>query len=273
MQISSSQSALTAIGALNNANAVAAKASERISTGFRINSASDDPAGLGIANKLKIQVGSFSKVVDNLSQGTGIVQVVDDSLSQMVDALAFMRVAAVASEGTLSTANRTMYQTQIDEYLETLDSVSKNAVWNGESLMSSASTKTIQSGINSGDATTLSLEKVTVSSLLLTGLSVESENNATTSVGLIDNAIDTVTGYQSYIGAMENILDIHSNVATKNILNYSSAYGRIMNADLAQETANLASAQIQQDAATAMLAQSNKMNKELVSYLLKSVLS
>ncbi len=171
----------------------------------------------------------------------------------------------------MSTANRAMYQTQIDEYLDALDSVSSNAVWNGESLMSSASTKTIQSGINSGDTTTLSLEKITVSSLLLTGLSVASESAATTTVGLLDDAIDTVTAYQSYIGAMENVMVIQSNVATNNITNYSSAYGHIMNADLAQETANLASAQIQQDAATAMLAQSNTMNKDLVAYLLKSV--
>ncbi|PUE43773.1 flagellin [Limnohabitans sp. Hippo3] len=273
MQISTSQNALTAVRSLYTANTAAAKAAERISTGFRINSASDDPAGLGVANKLKIQVGSFSKVVDNLSQGAGIVQVVDDSLSQMVDALTSMRVAAVASEGTLSTANRAMYQTQIDEYLDALDSVSNNAVWDGESLMGSASTKTIQSGINSGDTTTLNLEKITVSSLLLTGLSVASESAATTTVGLLDDAIDTVTAYQSYIGAMENVMVIQSNVATNNITNYSSAYGHIMNADLAQETANLASAQIQQDAATAMLAQSNTMNKDLVAYLLQSVAS
>ena len=137
--------------------------------------------------------------------------------------------------------------------------------------MSSASTKTIQSGINSGDSTSLSLEKMTVSSLSLTSLSVASSGDATTSVGLIDDAIDTITNYQAYIGAMENVLDFQSNLATSNITNYSTAYGQIMNADLAQETANLASAQIQRDAATAMLAQSQTMNKELVTYLLKSV--
>jgi flagellin len=109
--------------------------------------------------------------------------------------------------------------------------------------------------------------------LLLTDLSVESTSDAAASVDLIDTAIDTVSNYQSYIGAMENVLDIQSNVATSNITNYSTAYGHIMNADLAQETANLASAQIQRDAATAMLAQSHTMNKELVAYLLKSVMA
>lgn len=271
MQISSNPNTLKAIMGMHAAQSAAAKASERISSGLRVNSAADDPAGLGVANKLKVQVGSFSKVLDNLSLGTGMVQVVDDSLTQMVDALTSMRVATVASLGTLSTADRNMYQTQVDEYLEVIDSISSNAVWDGESLMSAAATKTIQSGINSTDSTSLSLQKMTVSSLSLTSLSVASAADATTSVGLIDSAIDTLSNYQSYIGAMENVLDIQSNVATSNITNYSTAYGHIMNADMAQETANLASAQIQRDAATAMLAQSHTMNKELVAYLLKSV--
>lgn len=271
MQISSNPNTLTAMMGIRTAQAAAAKASERISSGLRINSAADDPVGLGVANKLKVQVSSFSKALDNISQGTGIVQVVDDSLTQMVEALTSLRVAAVASEGTLTDADRTMYQTLVDEYLESIDSVANNAVWSGDALMSSASTKIIQSGIHSGDSTTLSLEQMTVSTLSLTSLSVASSAAATTSVGLIDDAIDTVSNYQSYIGAMDNVLNIQSNVATSNITNYSTAYGHIMNADLAQETANLASAQIQRDAATAMLAQSQNMNKELVTYLLKSV--
>ncbi|WP_090046010.1 flagellin [Limnohabitans sp. 2KL-27] len=273
MQISSIQNSLTAIMSMHTAQSAVAKASERISTGLRVNSAADDPAGAGVANKLKVQVGSFSKVLDNLSQGTGIVQVVDDSLTQMVDALSSLRVASVASMGTLSTDDRNMYQTQVDEYLAVIDSISSNAMWNGESLMSDEVTKSIQSGINSGDTTSLSLEEMTVSSLSLTELSVASTSDADASVELIDTAIGTVSNYQSYIGAMENVLDIQSNVATSNITNYSTAYGHIMNADMAQETSNLASAQIQRDAATAMLAQSHTMNKELVAYLLMSGMS
>ena len=121
MQISSIQNSLTAIMSMHTAQSAVAKASERISTGLRVNSAADDPAGYGVANKLKVQVGSFSKVLDNLSQGTGIVQVVDDSLTQMVDALTSLRVASVASMGTLSTDDRNMYQTQVDEYLAVMD--------------------------------------------------------------------------------------------------------------------------------------------------------
>jgi len=274
MQISTNLNALNAIKGIHAANAVISQASERISTGLKINHASDDPAGLGVANRLKTQVGSFTKVLDNLGQGTAVTQIVDDSLSQISDLLGYVRVAAVASESSsLSTTDRTAYQDAIDAYISEIDSISGNAVWNGTSLMNTASTMSIQSGINSGDTTSLTFDKITASELGVSSLSVSSADNASTAVTAIDTAIAAVSTYQAYIGAKANVLDVQTSLANSNITNYSVAYGRIMNADMAQETSNLASAQIQRDAATAMLAQSGSMNKELVSYLLKSVMN
>jgi flagellin-like hook-associated protein FlgL len=73
------------------------------------------------------------------------------------------------------------------------------------------------------------------------------------------------------MGAMDNVMTAQNNVLTGASMAYSTAYGNVMNADMAQETANLASAQVQRDGATAMLAQANGMNKEIVAFLLKSV--
>lgn len=274
MQISTNINALNAIKGIYAANTAISQASERISTGFRINHASDDPAGMGVANRLKTQLGSFSKVLDNLSQGTAVTQIVDDSLSQVSDLLSYVRVAAVASESsTLATSDRTAYQDTIDAYVAQIDSIASNAVWNGTSLMSTSSSMTIQSGINSGDTTSLTFDKITASQLGVSSLSVSSADNASSAVTAIDTAIAAVSTYQAYIGAKTNVMDVQTNLANSNITNYSVAYGKIMNADMAQETSNLASAQIQRDAATAMLAQSGSMNKELVSYLLKSVMN
>lgn len=272
MQISTNINALNAIKGIYAANAVIAQSSERISTGLKINHASDDPAGLGVANRLKTQVGSFTKVLDNLSQGTAVTQIVDDSLSQISDLLGYIRVAAVASESSsLSTSDRTAYQDEIDAYVSEIDSISSNAVWNSTSLMATSSSMSIQSGINSGDTTSLVFDKITASELGVSSLSVTSASDASTAVDSVDTAIDAVTTYQAYIGAKSNVLDVQTSLANSNITNYSVAYGHIMNADMAQETSNLASAQIQRDAATAMLAQSGGINKELVAYLLKSV--
>jgi len=267
MQITANLNALSAVKGINVANAAISRASERISTGLRINRSSDDPAGLGIANKLKTQVGSFSKVLDSLNQATAVTQIVDDSLSQIVDLLGYIRVAAVASlSGTASSSDLTAYQAEIDEYVDEIDSISNNAVWNGTSLMNTASTMSIQSGIDSGDTTALTFDKITASELGVSSLVVATSSAVTS----IDDAIDTVTAYQSYIGAKSNVLEVQSNMANNNITNFSEAYGNIMNADMARETGNLAAAQMQRDAATAMLAQSSNMNKDLVTYLLHS---
>ena len=280
MQISTNLNALNAVKAIYSANASISQASERISTGLRINHASDDPTGLGIANRLKTQIGSFTKVLDNLALGTAATQIVDDSLSEMVDILGYMRVAAVAAESTTLTASdRTGYQDAIDEYVDELDSIADNAVWDGTSLMNTASSMTIQSGTSSGDTTTLNFDKITSYSLSIENssgtnlLSVSSSGNATSAVGIIDDALDTLNEYQAYIGAKQNVLDVQNNVANNMITNQSVAYGKIMDANMAEETSKLAAAQIQRDAATAMLTQSLTMNKDLVAFLLKSTFS
>lgn len=269
MQISTNLDSLRAVAALYTANAKISQASERISTGLRVNSAADDPVGLGMANRLNAQVGSFSKVLDNVSQGASMVKIVDDSLTQIQDLLGYMRVAAVAAQSsTASTSDIAAYQDSIDAYVSEIGSISGNAIWNGTSLMSTASSMSIQSGINSGDTTTLTFDKVTATVLGVNSLDVST--SASAAVTAIDTAIDTVATYQAYIGAETNILGVQTNLANNNITNLSGAYGNIMNADMAQETANLAAAQIQRDAATAMLAQSSNINKDLVTFLLKS---
>ena len=97
MYIAGNPSALAAVKAIRTANNAITQASERISTGQRINRASDDPAGLMLANRLKVQLASFSKVTDNLSMATAVTSLVDNSLTQIQDLLASMRTRAVAS--------------------------------------------------------------------------------------------------------------------------------------------------------------------------------
>lgn len=265
---------LRALTGLSQANAKVSQASERISTGLRINRASDDVGGMAVANGLKTQIGSYNKVLDNVSQASTVTQLIDTSLSQIVDILGYMRVTAVASESdTLSVAQRTAYQDEMDAYVTSIDTIASNSTWNGTSLMTAASTMDIQTGVNSGDTTTLSFDLITSAStsLAVDSLSTTSTITAGTAVTAIDTALDTVNTYQAYIGSMANVMDAQYNVATSAITNYSAAYGTIMDADYAAEITNLAAAQIQRDGATAMLVQGNGLNRSLVDYLLSSV--
>jgi len=274
MFIAGNPSALAAVKAIQTANSSITQASERISTGQRINRASDDPAGLMLANRLKVQLASFSKVTDNLSMATAVTQLVDDSLTQIQDLLASMRTLAVASSsGSYSSTEMAANQTQLDSYVSEIDSIANNALWNGSSVMNGGTTSmTFQSGVNTGDSIAVSFSTMLSSSLTVGSLDIQtSTTTASNAIDTIDTAISAVSTYQSTIGAKQNVIAAQSNLAQSTVVNYSTAYGAIVNADMAQETANLASAQIQRDAATAMLAQSGTLNKELVNFLLKSV--
>ena len=263
---------LRAMSGLNQANAKIAQASERISTGFRINRASDDVGGMLVANELKTQIGSFNAVLKNVSQASAITETIDSALSEIVDILGYMREAAVAAESSsLSTSERDAYQDEIDAYITTIDTISANATWNGTSLMTSASTMAIQTGVSSGDTTTLTFDEISSDILSIDSLSVLTTTAAGTSVDAIDDALDTVNTYQAYIGSMSNVMDAQYNVANSTIINYSAAYGTIMNADYAAETAKLAAAEIQRDAAAAMMIQGNELNRAFVDYLLGSL--
>ena len=274
MYIAGNPSALAAVKAIRTANNAITQASERISTGQRINRASDDPAGLMLANRLKVQLASFSKVTDNLSMATAVTSLVDNSLTQIQDLLASMRTLAVASSsGSYSTTEMAANQTQLDAYVAEIDSIANNTIWNGDSVMNGDTTSmTFQSGVTTGDTLAVNFSTMLSSSLTVDSLDISTNTTtASNAIDTIDTAISAVSTYQSTIGAKQNVIAAQSDLAQSTVANYSTAYGTIVNADMAQETANLASAQIQRDAATAMLAQSGTMNKELVNFLLKSV--
>ena len=225
-----------------------------------------------LANKLKTQIGSFNSVLRNVSQASTVTQTIDTALTEIVDILGYMREAAVAAESdALSTAERDAYQDEIDAYITTIDTLSENATWNGTSVMTSATTMAIQTGVNSGDSTTLTFDEISSDILEIDSLKVTTTTLAGTAVDDIDDALDTVNTYQAYIGAMSNVMDSQYSAANNTIINFSAAYGNVMNADYAVETANLAAAQIQRDAAAAMMIQGNELNRAFVDYLLSSV--
>ena len=275
------EDAFNAVKALTKANAAVTKASERISSGLRVNSAGDDPGGLALATRLQAQVSSNSKVMDNLYQATAVTQIVDDSLSQINDLLTNMKTLALSSAtSTVDSTQRAINQEQFDDYRTAIDSIANSALWNGSSLLNGDTTSmTIHSGTGSTDTTSLDFQSV-LSTVLgpagsrLSTLDISTQAGALAAIddttAPIDTAMDSVSSLQGYIGAKQNILEIQSAVASNRMTIQSQAMGNIMDADLAAETANLAAGQIQQEAATAMLSQATSMNKSLVSYLLNS---
>ena len=266
MQIGTNSIAQTAVRAIHLADSAVATASERISTGFRINRAADDPVGMALGNAFKTQITSMTKAIDNVNQGYALTQVADSTLSQLSDVLGYLKTYATnLLAGSYTGDALTAAQNTFDGYVSSYNSLLSASVFNGIDLMSSGSV-TIQSGTSASDQITIDLTDMSMT--LNAGSDV-----ATGDLSTITSQISTLSAYQSYMGAMANVMTVQSDALTSISTAYSSAYGNIMNADLAQETANLAAAQIQRDGATAMLAQANGMNKEIVAFLLKSVTS
>lgn len=270
MITSTNRASLYAIQAANKWADAAATSSERISTTLRINHSSDDPSGLMMATTLSAELRSYTSAITNIHSGISAVQMVDASLTSITTYLTDMRTLAVSAASASSATALAAYQTSFSSYRDDIDNVATYTTLHGASLMDgSTTTLDIQAGIASGDSRTLSFSSATAASLGLSALDVSTD--ASTAITTIDTALETIASYQSKMGAYETLLDARETLANTMVLNKTSAYGHLMDADLAAETTALASAQIGQEAATAVMVQANTISKEIVSYLLQGM--
>lgn len=271
MQVNTNMNSIVASSALAAANSDAAQAMQRISTTSRINSAKDDPAGIVSSTRFKTQIVSLTKANQNINSGMGALQIMDSTLSQVSSLLTNMKELAISSSSaTASTDDMKANDSAFQSYLTQITSLSTAAKWNGTALLSAAATFNVRTGAAVADTVAINTYDTTAATLAVTG-NVLTSAAADTAQALIDTAITTVSGYQAKVGANMNMLDTRSSLNDALISSNNSGYASITNADLAAETANLASAQIRQNAASAMFAQSNTMSKEIVSYLLKGL--
>lgn len=214
MIINTNINALIAAGAYKTAGSAYAQASERISTQLRINSAKDDPVGLGMANQWAAKIASYAKAVDNINDGISAVNVADVALEEIQTLLSTMKTLATSSSSAAtSSATRTSNQTLFAAYMSDIDSIANNAYYNGTSLLNGDTpTLQVQTGINAGDTMTLSFGSV-LSSALGTGdaLALTSLGASTTALASGDLVINGFT-----VGA---------SLASDDSYSYSSASG------------------------------------------------
>jgi flagellin len=166
MIINTNTNALTSANAYRTASTAYTQASERISTQLRINSAKDDPVGLGMANKWAVKIASYAKAVDNINAGISAVNTVDTALSSIQTKLTAMMELAITSASSTDSTVLASNQNLFASYVEDIDSLADNALFNGTSLLNGDTpTLKVQSGINAGDTTTLAFGSVLASAL------------------------------------------------------------------------------------------------------------
>ncbi|MCE3236809.1 MAG: flagellin [Vampirovibrio sp.] len=241
------------------------KSMERLASGYRINRAGDDAAGLALSEKLRAQIRGSQKALDNTQDGINVINIADGALQTITDNLQRMRELAVqASNDTYNATQRTSMKNEYDQLASGITQIASAAEFNGIKLLDgSTGTLALQIGAN----TTANVDDFDVSNLFIDAtaatLAVDSETldthaNAQAAIAALDTAIDTVNTARGNLGASSNRLESNAANLAINAENLSSSESRIRNVDVAQESATLARNQILQQAAASMLAQANQ---------------
>jgi flagellin len=230
----------------------------KLSSGYRINSAADDAAGLGIAKSLNAQVQSYSVASQNAADAVSMVQTADGSADQISSLLTRMRELSVeAQNGTMSANDITNLGTEYNQDLSEIDRIAGDATFNTHALLSgAANTVSFQVGIN---GTTSDQISVSFGGLDTTGLSMG--GTAVTTAGIlttIDSAMQTLSAGRANFGAAMNRLGNASAAISSTSQNLSAALSTIQDVNVATETANLAREQVLAQAGASVLAQANQ---------------
>ena len=262
---------------LANTQSALSKSISRLSSGMRINSASDDAAGLGISESLKADITSMAQAQRNSNDGISMSQVAEGGMNQMQGIVSRMRELAVQSSNqTLGANERGYIQTEFTQLGQEIDRISNVTDFAGQKLLdgSASAGLTLQVGINntSNDRLQFKITKLAPTTLGSTTLHVGSASlstatNAQTAIGVFDKAIQQLSSARASVGATQNRLNVTvSNLAISQ-QNLSAAQSRITDVDVASETASLTKSQILSQAGLAVLAQANKMPQSALSLL------
>jgi flagellin len=281
LSLHTNNAALSAQKAITKTQSALSTSQTRLSTGYRINSAMDDAAGLQIASRLKAQTSGMAVAMRNTQNATSMLQTAEGALDEVGNMLIRMKdLATQAADGSSTDDDKTAMQSEYDALGKELGNVLKNTTFGGKTLLvggTLASSMTFQIGASSSEtmAVNLSTDLSSVVSDVsgatanyasaTTGTELTSSANAT--IGKLSDALDSVNTVRSGLGAAANRLDHVYNNLSNISSNTQAATGLIMDVDFASESANMTSNQMLLQAGTAMLKQTNSMSSMVMSLL------
>jgi len=249
-----------------NANVnVVKKSSEKLASGYKVNRAADDAAGLSISEKMRAQIRGLNQAVNNAEDGISLIQTAEGNMNEMHSILQRMEELATKSANDVNaTEDRTAIAKEFNQLNSELQKIASRAKFNGKSL--NAFSGDLQIGANAGADNYLHITvKVDVGTV--SGTLSGTASDARTVISNVQAKIKSVSDQRATLGAIQNRLDYTVN----NIKNYSEnlteAESRIRDTDMASEMVNYSKANIVQQAAQSMLAQANQSNQGVLSLL------
>jgi flagellin len=250
---------------LNSTQMAVNKSFQRLSSGFRINTAADDAAGLAISESMKSQIRSYTVAERNASDAISMTQTAEASLGDMHDILGRMRELAMQSaNGDMTSVDRGYIDTEFTSLKAEMGRIEGSARFNERQLVSATAASIVfQIGLNNtaSDQITLTFGGLNLTTLLSASTSVAgtTADSALASLARIDDAIQTISTNRAKYGATLNRLDITVSSIQTMRLNITSANSRIRDVDVAVETANLSKNQVLAQAGVSVLAQANQL--------------
>jgi len=292
LSLHTNAAALSAQNAITRNQSALATSQTRLSTGYRINSAMDDAAGLQIATRLKAQTSGMAVAQRNTQNSISLMQTAEGALDETTNILVRMKdLATQAADGSSNASDKSAMQSEFDALTAELSNIVGNTAFGGQKLLNSGNgtfTQAVNFQIGSSTAEKMSVDlsaQLTTmqndlktaatnydstganTSAVTLGTSTELISSASTTIDALATAIDDVSAVRSALGATSNRLDhIYNNLANVST-NTKAATGRIEDTDFAAESSNMTSSQMLLQAGTAMLKQSNSTSSLVLSLL------
>ncbi|CUB02886.1 flagellin domain-containing protein [Marinomonas fungiae] len=244
---------------------------ERLSSGFRINSAKDDAAGLQISNRMTSQIQGLNQAVRNANDGISVAQVAEGALQESTNALHRIRQLAVQSQnGINSSADRLALQKEVSALKVEMSRIAQTTQFGGVNLLSGSYSAKFLVGANAGQTISVNISRANGYGALglgIAALSVSSQGGASAALALVDSAITAVDNKRADLGAIQNRFSSTIRNLSNISENVTAARSRIKDTDFATETAELTRNQILQQASNTILAQANQRPQAALSLL------
>lgn len=250
------------------------KSTEKLSSGYKINRAADDAAGLSISEKMRNQIRGLNKASDNAQDGISLVQTAEGALNEVHSMLQRMSELSVqAANGTNDTTDRSSINDEIQQLKTEIQRVGSTTQFNKMNILdgtfSTGANKLLQVGANANQTIQIDIDALqsVVGSSLKAGLKTATATNAQSAIGVVQNSIEKLSKLRSKLGAVQNRLE-HTVANLDNISeNTQSSESRIRDTDMAEEMVQYSKNNILQQAGQSMLAQANQANQGVLSLL------
>ncbi len=271
LYVNTNVSSLTAQRQLQNSGNALSTSYERLSSGFRINRAADDAAGLQITDRMTTQIQGLNQAVSNANDAISLTQTAEGALAEVTTSLQRIRQLAVQSQNGINTsADRAALQKEVSALKTEISRVSQTTQFAGVDLLSGDYSAAFLVGANGGQTISVNLSRsggYGASGLSIGDLTVATASDASAALTSIDNAISTIGAVRADLGALQNRFSSTIRNLSNISENVSAARSRIRDTDFATETAELTRNQIVQQASLSVLSQANQRPQSALTLL------